>query len=158
MMAHSGMNKSIGFTLIEVLVALAIFALGMLGLGLQMSKNLNATINKEVHSSVMQLALQSVEPLNQAVLIKKENFLSALNNLNTFGQAPVFDTNNSQHNEFKISIASAIDSNGNALLATDIDTWLPPFTVVLNIEYVKDTDNSLNFKSTHVFVPPRESI
>lgn len=141
-----------GFTLIEVLVALVIFAIGLLGLGLQLSKNLNVTINKEVHSSVMQLALQSIEPLNLAVLQSRSNFKQALNNL---GVSPVFNTNNSQLNDFTISINSAVDSNYQSLLSTDnLNALVPPFTVVLNIKYTNDNGESLNFQSTHVFVPP----
>lgn len=141
-----------GFTLIEVLVALVIFAIGLLGLGLQLSKNLNVTINKEVHSSVMQLALQSVEPLNLAILQSRSNFKQALNSLSS---TPAFDTNNSQLNNFTISINSAIDSNGQSVLSSNnLGTLIPPFTVVLNVKYTNDNGESLNFQSTHVFVPP----
>ena len=147
-----------GFTLIEVLIALLIFTIGLLGMGLQLSKNMSATINKEVHSSVMQLAMQSIEPLNQAILNSPDAFKSALFNLSTAGTTPAFGTNNSEKSNFNISIDRATDSSGNSLLATDSSLWLPPYSLVLNIEYKKDDTNKLNFKSTHVFVPPLEKI
>lgn len=148
-----------GFTLVEVLVALVIFSIGLLGLGLQLSKNLNVTINKEVHSSVMQLVLQAVEPLNRAILQTPQTFQQTLNELSVSGATPVFETNNSQQNDFTITVALAEDSNGNSLFSSNAASLQPPFTVVLNVEYVapKQTQH-LNFQSTHVFVPPEETL
>jgi len=151
-------SLSPGFTLIEVLIALAIFAIGLLGIGLQITKSLNTTINKEVHSAVMQLTLQSIEPLNHAIQTDVDRFKSVLSNLSITEQSPAFNTNNSQFSDFKISVTSATDSLGNEILSTNNANWKPPLTVVLNIEYSKDGSSELSFMSTHVFVPPVEQI
>ena len=152
MMLH--IQKHSGFTLIEVLVALAIFAIGILGLGLQLGKNISSTINKEVHSSVMQLDMQAVEPLKQAINASTERFNTLLNELNTNGLTPVFSTNYSEKNNFEISVFSATDATNNNLFTTDSSQWTPPFSVVLNVKYNQQEGQPLNFKSTHVFVPP----
>ncbi len=145
--------RSSGFTLIEVLVALLVFSIGMLGLGLQLSRNLTVTIDKGVHSSVMQLALQAVEPLHRAAEQTPNAFRAALANV---PNTALYTTNSSSLNTLNLSIALASDDKGQNLLTTNTNLWTPPYTVVLNVEYVPaQGDNKLNFRSTHIFVPPR---
>lgn len=146
-----------GFTLIEVLISLVIFAFGMIGVAMQMSKSLSNTINNEVHSSVMQLAMQSIEPLNNAVLENRDTFNTALTNLANTGNTPAFSTNNSQLKAFNIRINSALDSNGNSLITNPNNNWAPPYTIVLEVEYTGVENNTLSFYTTHVLVPDEES-
>ena len=146
-------RKNKGFTLIEVLISLVIFAFGMLGVTLQMSKSLSSTVNNEVHSSVMQLAMQSIEPLNNAVLKNKDTFNSALNNLVNFGNTPAFATNNSQLKSFDIRVNSALDSNNNSLITESTDNWSPPYTITLKVDYAGKENTTLSFFTTHVLVP-----
>ena len=146
-------HKNKGFTLIEVLISLVIFAFGMLGVTLQMSKSLSSTVNNEVHSSVMQLAMQSIEPLNNAVLKNKDTFNTALNNLVNFGNTPAFATNNSQLKSFDIRVNSALDSNNNSLFTESTDNWSPPYTITLKVDYAGKENTTLSFFTTHVLVP-----
>jgi len=150
------MKRQQAFTLIEVLISLLIFAFGMLGVSMQMSKSLQNTISNEIHSSVMQLALQSIEPLNNAVLKNRTTFKDALNNLVTAGTTPAFATNNSLLSTYNISINKAIDSNNNSLLSSNQDSWLPPYTLVLKVDYVGKDSTTLSFFTTHVFVPTKD--
>jgi len=151
-----------GFTLIEVMVSLLVFAVGMLGVTYQMSQGVKNTINTEIHSSVMQVALQSIEPLKNSVS-DLTAFQTALTNLNTDGTTPAFAGNSNQAN-FTIAIESATDDvANNDLLAEDADTsiWTAPFTVVLKISYdtliAFDSDDTsvttLDFYTTHVLAP-----
>lgn len=142
-----------GFTLIEVLISLLIFSIGLLGLAMQLSRSLDATISKEVHSAVSQLVLQSVEPLNRAVDQSNQIFLNRLTDIGS-NNTPAFSSNNSNKDNFKITVAEAIDQNNSSLFSTQPTNWLAPYRVVINVEYTpKDGDNSLNFKTTHVFSP-----
>jgi len=150
-------RKNKGFTLIEVLISLVIFAFGMLGVAMQMSKSLSSTVSNEVHSSVMQLAMQSIEPLNNAVLQNRDIFNNALNNLATFGHTPAFATNNSQLKTFDISVNSAFDSNNNSLFVATTSSWKPPYTIILKVDYTGKENNTLSFFTTHVLVPPENS-
>lgn len=147
-------HKNKGFTLIEVLISLVIFAFGMLGVAMQMSKSLSSTVSNEVHSSVMQLAMQSIEPLNIAVLKSRDTFKAALNNI---GNTPVFSTNNSQLNNFDISLSRALDNNNNSLFTEPSGNWAPPYTIVLKVEYTGKKNNKLSFFTTHVLVPNEKS-
>jgi len=146
-------RKNKGFTLIEVLISLVIFAFGMLGVAMQMSKSLSSTVSNEVHSSVMQLAMQSIEPLNNAVLQNRDTFNTALNNLANFGDTPAFATNNSQFKTFDISVNSALDSKNNSLFSATASSWTPPYTIVLKVDYTGKENNTLSFYTTHVLVP-----
>lgn len=151
-------SKQSGFTLVEVMISLLIFATGMLGVAFQMSLGLKNTINTEVHSSVMQVALQSIEPLKRSVLQGNEAFKTELTNLNTNGRTPPFASNSNQAN-FSIAVERAVDENNNGLLDTAVTNWSPPYTVVLNISFdtgVPDTDDDnimLHFFTTHVLAP-----
>jgi len=143
-----------GFTLIEVLVSLVLFSIGLLGIALQFSGGIQARVNNEVHSSVMQIAMQAVEPLNNAVLINNTTFQNTLININNTGAAPTFDTNNSNLENFTIAV-SAIDDSlvPQNILATPPGLWQPPYTVVLTITYLGNNGTTLNFPTTHVFAP-----
>ena len=143
-------RKNKGFTLVEVLISLVIFAFGMLGVAMQMSKSLSSTVSNEVHSSVMQLAMQSIEPLNNAVLQSRDTFRTTLNNISN---TPAFATNNSQFKTFDISVNSALDSNNNSLFSATTNSWTPPYTIVLKVDYTGKENNTLSFFTTHVLVP-----
>jgi len=144
--------RSKGFTLIEVMISLLIFASGMLGVAYQMSQGLKNTINSEIHSSVMQIALQSIEPLEKATTVSFTELQNKLINLNS-EDTPPFSSNSNQDG-FQVNIEHALDENGELLLdSDDPDGWLPPLTVVLKITYDSIEGQSLEFYTTHVLVP-----
>jgi len=151
------LNRQSGFTLLEVMVSLLIFATGMLGVAYQMSQGLKNTIDTEVHSSVMQIALQSIEPLKRAVLINNETLSTQLGILNTNVTAPPFAGNSNQQG-FEISVKSANfidinDGNSKSLFAVDPTNWVPPYTIVLEISYDTTNNETLSFTTTHVLAP-----
>lgn len=150
------MKKNIGFTLVEILVSLVLFSIGMLGVALQFAQGISNTVNTEVHSSVMQIAMKTVEPLNVAVLQGNAELQTALNNLNTNNLTNALPTNNSDQNTFNVAI-SAVDNNPLAQVdlttSNDFAAWMPPYTVVLTITYTGKNDQQLTFNTTHVLVP-----
>ena len=141
-----------GFTLIEVMISLLIFATGMLGVAYQMSQGLKNTINTEVHSSVMQIALQSIEPLNRSINVSNTTFKNALTNLTNNGSTPPFAGNTNQ-SRFTISLDRAVDINNKSLLAEPVANWQAPYTIVLKISYDTTENTTLSYYTTHVMVP-----
>ncbi len=155
--SEKALSKQKAFTLIEVMISLLIFATGMLGVTYQMSQSIKNTINNEVHSSVMQVALQSIEPLRRSVTQTTVTFITQLKALRDNGSTPPFAGNSNQEN-FQISIDSAVDNANNSLFGNAATVWQPPFTVVLRISYDTKVDyggnsTTLEFFTTHVLVP-----
>jgi len=147
-------KQQIGFTLVEVLVSLLIFSFGMLGVAMQMSEGLKSSVGRTVHNSVMHIALQSIEPLKQAVEISNEEFQDKLKTLNSSVTSPPFANSDSQLEKFTINITSAKNENLVSLLDAPLIDWAPPFTIVLKVTYEGNNDVDLSFFSTHVLVPP----
>ena len=148
-----------GFTLIEIMISLLVFATGMLGVTYQMSQGIKNIINTEVHSSTMQVALQSIEPLRRSVMQGKDEFLVQLKELRDNGGTPPFAGNSNQAN-FKILVEKAVDIDSKNLFDNDFSTtdWKAPFTVVLKIIYDTEVDyggesTELTYYTTHVLVP-----
>jgi len=140
-----------GFTLIEVMISLLIFATGMLGVAFQMSQGIKNTINTEIHSSVMQVVLQTIEPLGKSILNSNSAFITELKNIQL---TPPFAGASTQGN-FSITVDNAKDEDNNSLLGAEpAGKWQGPFTVVLKVTYtILDTSTSLDFYTTHVLVP-----
>jgi len=146
-----------GFTLIEVLVSLVLFSIGLLGVALQFGNEIRNRVDVEIHSSIMQIAMQAVEPLHNALSTNNAAlFQIELNNLN-INSTPAFVTNNSNLANYAITIATAIDSNPiatggpNNLLVTDVTLWQAPYNVVLHITYTGRDGVILTFPTTHAF-------
>lgn len=153
-------NKYSGFTLIEVMISMLIFSTGMLGVAFQMSQGIKNTLDTEIHSSVMQISLQAIEPLKKSESLKKStmqiltSFRNELITLNSNGSsvAAPFSSNTNQKN-FSVVIDKATDRLNTDLLTNPISTWVPPFTVVLKITYDKLNSTKKYFYATHVLVP-----
>ena len=145
-------RKDKGFTLVEVLVSIVLFSIGLLGIAFQFSQEITARVNNEVHSSVMQISLQAVEPLNYALLTSELDFQNTLLALNA-STTPTFVTNNSDLENFSLSIDRAVDRTNQDLLTVAPGLWQSPYSVVLIATYNGRNGNVLNFSTTHVFAP-----
>ncbi len=139
-----------GFTLIEVLVSMSLFAVGMLGIALYLAKGLQTTVNNEAHAMAMRVAQQAVEPLYVASNQSRASLKTALEK-STTNPFP-FTYHSALASQFNITI-DATDRDNKKLLQNKPEDWKPPFTVVLNVEY-DDGHNTLHFDTAHVLVPP----
>lgn len=148
--------KNAGFTLIEIMISLLVFATGMLGVAFQMSQGIKNTLDTEIHSSVMQISLQAIEPLKKSTIQTFNDFKAELIELDANINSAPFYSNSSQEN-FSISVDRAVDRVDTDLLTSDTTTWLPPFTVVLKISYEEINRNNHDFFATHVLVPVQAS-
>ncbi|MDH4273970.1 MAG: prepilin-type N-terminal cleavage/methylation domain-containing protein [Gammaproteobacteria bacterium] len=145
------MNSMRGFTLIEVLVSLAIFSFGMLGVAYLTARSVNLSADNTVHSSALQVARQFVEPLHESLRVSRAQFKQQLDKFslgakyNTF-----FATTDNITKDFKIIIVSAVDDLGLSLAGTgDPATWQPPLYLRVDIQ----VDANLTFQTSHILVP-----
>lgn len=141
-----------GFTLIETLVALLVFSIGILSIAMHTTQSLKSRINTEVHSSVMQIATQVVEPLSQALSVNLTSFEQALLQAKSLSTPPYVQGNDLTAN-FKVNLARATDANNAELLSTPTQQWKIPFTVIVDVNYVSPKGEALNFSITRILAP-----
>ncbi|MDH5229547.1 MAG: prepilin-type N-terminal cleavage/methylation domain-containing protein [Gammaproteobacteria bacterium] len=141
-----------GFTLIEVLVSVLVFSLGVIGISLHLSHSVKSQIVSDVHRNAMQIASQVVEPLHIELRQGESALRHRLQRLQ-YRTNPAILTPNASSGLFSFRIAKAFDANGNTLLSTDLDTWKPPYTILLNVIYNNPRGENIQFSTTHVLVP-----
>lgn len=138
-----GARSQQGFTLIEILVAMSLLAVGLLAVALNTAQGLKSKIDTEVYSRAMQVTSFVTEPLGRAISINTETFINQLQSVSS----------GISHEGFTIEIKNAHDARDNSLLDSPTPLLTPPYTLVLDIQFQKDSNASLQFASTHVFVP-----
>jgi prepilin-type N-terminal cleavage/methylation domain-containing protein len=121
-----------GFTLIEALIALLVFSLGMLGIALYSGYGLKTSAANQVRATSIYAASLAMEPV---LYQTRADCLSA--SLAGFPRKVTVD--NGKDN-FDISLERASDGLGiqvagkNAITAAS-STWVSPITVVLSVPY-----------------------
>ncbi len=143
-----GRARMKGFSLIEMLVSLLIFSIGLLGVGLQLARGMKATANNDIYANAMVVSSQAMEPLNAALKQGNNNLRTALRD---------FSKNSKKHNmkssavqqNFNVTIKSARDANNINLMAGAVGLWQPPYTVILNVQY----QGGQNFETIQVMYP-----
>jgi prepilin-type N-terminal cleavage/methylation domain-containing protein len=144
-----------GFTLIEVLVSLTIFAIGLLGLGFHLAQDMRTKIDTQVYPTAMQIANQTIESLNESLKTSDDEFARFLARYQQSVDA-LETTGNPISEELQIQLADnspAIDGNGKPLLNTAVANWQPPYTVNFIVRYTGQNNTTLNFPVSYVFVP-----
>ena len=140
-----------GFTLIEILIALLIFALGALGIAQVTGNALVTTADNNARAMALNIASQQLEPLYIAAGKGNAAFKAALNTFN--GGLTVNGNNN--RDAYTITITQAEDSSAppiNLLTSTATATWVSPLTIAARVTYngrngVKTANASFTFIS-----------
>lgn len=121
-----------GFTLIEALISLLVFWLGLLGIALYTGNGLKASSANQVRATSIYAASLAMEPV---LYQTRADCLSTA--LGSFPRQVVID--NGKDN-FSISLVRASDGRGIQIAANNTVTsaatnWVSPVTVVLAIPY-----------------------
>lgn len=129
--------RQTGFSLIEILLAMAIFAVGMLGIAMHMGQSMKNSANNSMHAGAMQAASTLTEQLNQLVRRDVKQFQTLLQDFQTPRLLnPSISTNPGE--QFRLQVLQATDSSalGHDLLSnTDYFSWRPPFTISMEVSY-----------------------
>ena len=141
--------KQQGFTLIEVLVSIVVFAIGLLGMANSIGQSMHISMDNNTRAMLSSVASQIVEPLyisanNVATgTITETEFIASLASIDG---ASV--TSNGGRDTFDIKITQALDDDdNNALTVLPIS---PPIRVVVEVSYqglndVKTTKTNYTF-------------
>ena len=152
-------SKSKGLTLVEVLVALALFAIGMLGMALFTGNAIKVTSDDNVRAIALYTTANELEKVFVAGGHTAEAFSAALEDFDTDDDVNTYSTTvygNSGRDSFTVEILAARASNGvNVLLNNNPSTWTPPINMAVEVRY--DEDPSISVRTTYTFVYYHES-
>lgn len=140
-------HSNAGFTLMEVLMAVWLLSVGMLGVAAYVAKSIQMTPVNEHTAHAMLITSQTVEPLERLLSQDRSNFQTTVSG---WQRAPrLLDDG------YEVSI-TARDSDGNDIAATDPSSWRPPLLVTLRIGFPPSSIAGLahgELTTTRVFVP-----
>ena len=136
-MSHAKLkNKAHGFTLIEILVALLVFWLGLLGVALYTASGLKLSAFNQVRATAIKAASQSAEPMTYHT---RHDCLSTF--LATYPRTVSVDNGK---DTYKVSLLNAVDGSGTEIatgtatattIAVASSGWVSPVTVTLQVPY-----------------------
>ncbi len=122
-----------GFTLTEILVALLVFWLGLLGISLYTASGLKASSSNQARAASVYAASLAMEPV---LYQTRADCLST-----ALGAFPRVVTNDNGKDTYTISLVRASDGSGaqvaaNNAITVNSGTWVSPVTVTLGVPYM----------------------
>lgn|GEM_PF-7058151 len=147
-----------GFSLVEALVGIGIFAVGMLGVAMLTVRGMHDTTTSRVYPAAMALLTQKVEPLNNAAKIGIQPFLDVLPTLTA--SADPNAVGDSLAKSLGITLTSATDGKGVVMTGLDpkndaakIQLLRPPYVLVITMNYNNENKGVTTLSPvTRVFV------
>jgi len=125
-----------GFSLIEVLVALLVFWLGLLGVALYTAAGLKVSASNQVRATAIKAGSIASEPMSYHT---RADCLAVM-----LGTYPKTVTVDNAKDSYPISLVSAIDGSGTTVatgttaattIAVASGSWVSPVTITLRIPY-----------------------
>ncbi|OIR19809.1 hypothetical protein GALL_06930 [mine drainage metagenome] len=128
-----------GFTLIEALVSLLVFWLGLLGIALYTASGLKTSASNQVRATSVYAASLAMEPV---LYQTRADCLSA-----ALGTFPRTVTSDNGRDSYAITLVRASDGRGTQIAAGNAVTipfgsWVSPVTITLGIPYT-GSDNKV---------------
>lgn len=126
-----------GFTLIEVMVAVLVFWLGLLGLALYTAAGIKVTASNQVRATAIKAASMVTEPMSYQ---SRPDCLSIM--LLTYPRTVMADN---LKDSYSISLVQAVDGSGTSVatgtatsttIAVASGSWISPITVTLRVPYI----------------------
>lgn len=132
-------DKHLGFTLIEVLISLLVFSLGLLGIALYTASGLKTATANQVRSTSVYAASLAMEPVLYQT--RPDCLASAL------GTFPRTVTSDNGKDKYTIDLVRASDGGGTQVAANNgialgAGAWVSPVTVTLGVPYT-GSDNKV---------------
>lgn len=144
-------NCSHGFTLTEVLVALVLFSISMLGITAHIANTMQASASAQIQANASEILLQLSEPLNRAAAHTDKTVLQQL--LNRLSLQSHNNMNSDIADRFSYQLLSATDASQQGLLETQPDNWQAPYTVRVSINYQHSEQQTYRIPQTIVLAP-----
>ena len=122
-----------GFTLLEVLIALVVFAVGLIGISKVSNSALRSSVDNNNRSVSLNTASQVLIPVYLAANNNPLDFQSKIKDFS----AGIEVATNSDKDKFTISITEAFDDAGINVLTTKStpDTWISPITLGIKVTF-----------------------
>jgi len=125
-------HKQHGFTLIEVLVSLLVFSLGLLGIALYTASGLKTASANQMRATSVYAASLAMEPV---LYQTRADCLSA-----ALGTFPRTVTSDNGKDSYTINLVRASDGGGTQVAANNAisvasTAWVSPVTITLGIPY-----------------------
>ena len=144
-----------GFTLIEILISLVIFSLGMLGTASLLSSEMKINVDNHARAIAIQAAMTAMEPLYLSTSgneLKVALTAFDANNDGNFNDVTV--TNNGGRDLFTITINEALDNTGTNVLTT-APPYESPIRVAISVSYAGKTGVKVtNGHFTYILATP----
>lgn len=141
-----------GFSLIEILVALLVFWLGLLGVALYTASGLKVTASNQVRATAIKAGSLASEPMSYHT---RADCLSTM--LATYPRTVTADNGK---DSYSISLVSAVDGSGTTVatgtaaattIAVASGSWVSPVTVTLRVPY-KGLNGTVTATPTYTMV------
>lgn len=147
-----------GFTLIETLISISVFAVGSLGIAVLNGNALKVSSSNYSRATALNSSRQVMNNFFVAAIASETAFQTALNAFDDNGSDSYAFTQTVANQNIMITIVAVEDNTGVNLLTTGTapGTWISPFTMSVNITYAgvgdTDTGNDITTRASYTFV------
>jgi len=138
------------YTILEVVISIFIFSVGLVLIGMSMGENLKLASNNYTHTAVRLLSSQLKEPLISAFSQGPQQLQNVLIGFN--GANLQLAQKNQLAKRYSVSIAKSVDATGADLRTANVNSWVGPLSIVFEIASIESATPK-KFYVTQVLTP-----